>query len=180
MTAAGKKETVNLSPRKILSGDLQRAEFCRAHFRVIVIDLETTLDDILKPEYWVNCGATLKGAGQHPFPIVEVIWQDGSRYIELMVIDANNLWAKVRVLRDIDLTKQEERPALEKARKSLKKKSEASPDPDSDNPFEIKWVSPSSKYGVIRKSDGERLTEGCESKEAAEQWIEDYNKSMAE
>jgi hypothetical protein len=35
------------------------------------------------------------------------------------------------------------------------------------------------KFCVIRKSDGERLNEGLETKEAAEKWIEDYNKSMA-
>lgn len=187
MTAAAKKESVNLSPRKILSGDLQRAEFSRAHFRVIVTDLETTIDDILKPEYWVNCGATLKGSGQHPFPIIEMIWQDGSRYIELVSIDANNLWAKVKVLRDIDLRgdQRQEKPAA-KATSSPAKNTPATGAQDGEgsgeddgSPLEIKYINQHTKFCVVRKSDGERLNEGLETKEAAQEWIEAYNKSMA-
>ena len=187
MTAAAKKQSESLSPRKILSGDLQRAEFSRAHFRVIVTDLETTLDDILKPEYWVNCGATLKGNGQHPFPIIEMIWQDGSRYIELVSIDANNLWAKVKVLRDVDLrgdVRQEQKKTTPPAPATTTPDTGAQDDgagasEEDGNPLEVKYVNQHTKFCVIRKSDGERLNEGLETKEAAAQWIDDYNKSMA-
>ena len=186
MTAAEKKKET-LSPRKILAGDLQRSEYSRASYRIIVRELETSLEDILKPEYWVNCGDILKGSGLHPFPIIEMIWEDGSRYLELIVIHAAHLSAKVKVLMDVDLSgipsvKESDKPAKNtKAPENKSKDDDGSEKPDDGKPeYKVKWLSPKLLYGVVRTSDNERMTEGHETKEAAQTWLDDYLKAIAD
>lgn len=168
MTKAAAKKADKIEQRKILSGELQRAEFARANFRVIINDIETTLDDILKPEYWVNVGGVLQGNGMHPFPIVELIWADGSRYVEVIVLAARNLYAKVKVLHDVNLSASGDKQAEAK---------EVGAAMENGN-YDIKWVSPATKFAVIRKSDGERLTEGLATKQEAQQWLSNLEKAL--
>lgn len=160
-TAKKTEEKPNQPKRMVGNADLQRAEFSRAHYRIIIKDLDTTIEDILKPDYWVNVGATLAGTGNHEFPIIEIIWGDGSRYVELIVIAARNLFASVRVLRDVDLN--------EDNKKAARKEKEAM---SQGTGYKIEWVSPTVKFSVVRESDGERLTEGLATKKEAEQWLD--------
>lgn len=147
---------------KILGNDLVVATYARPDFRVIVKDPRTTLEDVLRPEYWTNVGAKLAATiKDHPFAVIEMIWDDSSKYVRLLVLDASQVWAKVKLLEFVDLTKveAEEPPA-------------ATPD------FIVKYVSPSVRWAIVRVSDGERVKAGIGSKEEAEKELSDLIKAL--
>lgn len=169
---AGLKADAAANPRpvyhKLGQADLKRAEVARPDYRIVVRDLSITLEDILRPEYWANVGALLKEAIKRwPFACVEVIWDDASRYVRLLVIDADNLWAKVKVIEDIDLDGALEEAEALRTTASL------------NNAYTIKRISPSIGWAVIRNSDQRRLKQNLGSKEEAQKWVEELQKAHA-
>lgn len=115
------------------------------------ISVEMSVDDLLKPEVWINA--------KRKFPQITVgdtiqcLKEDISRFIELFVIGTTNDTLFLKVLRDIDLNDNKE--------------------PKSNSPYEIKFLGPVKKHTIIRKSDGEELRSGISSKSEAEKWIKD-------
>lgn len=162
MTAAAQmKEKANLNVKKFLQGDLRPGEFAIMTYRIDIPE-GWTLEDILRPECWANIGAMLK---DQPFPKIECIWQDGSRFVELIVISADRLWAKVHVLRDVDLTK-----SMHEARHMH----EAVNDPR----FKIIWKGPSAKYSVIRLSDNTMIHSKAATTSEANAWLTEHIKNL--
>lgn len=149
---------------KFKDGDMQLAEFARPAYRILVPE-NYTLEDILNPACWANVGETLKGKNNALFPIVELIWRDGTRYIEVIVIAAGRLWAKVHVLRDIDLSKSTE--DVEELHQT-----------QADSRFEVKWKGPTAKFAVTRLVDKEQLHSGFATKDEANMWLSDHIKSL--
>lgn len=117
----------------------------------------TTLEEVMKPEYWAHIAAELK-AGSH----IEVVAEDGSWFAELFVVHAERLWAKMALLRKVDLvaTATEVNPA------------------DFEE-FYVKWSGPVSKFRVHRKKDKEVLRDNFETADAANAWLADHKKAMA-
>lgn len=168
---AGLKADAAANPKpvyhKLTQGDLKRAEVARPDYRVIIVNNAITLDDILIPQYWANVGNMLKEAIKRwPYPVIEVIWDDASKYVRLLVIDADSLWAKVKVIEHKDLS-----GAMQEAEKI---RSDASLTTD----YLVKRVSPSIGWCVIRNSDAKRLKTNLGSREAAEAWLSDFLKSL--
>jgi hypothetical protein len=57
----------------------------------VVLEAGTTLEDVLKPEYWKAAAAHL-----HPSDRIQVEAADGSFFAELSVRDVGKTWAKVK------------------------------------------------------------------------------------
>lgn len=155
--AKDKKPTI----RKLLGGKLKRAEHERMVYRIKPDD-GTTLEDIMKQEYWAHVGKQLR-----TMDIIEVVFQDGSRYVELLVVDSGPLWAKVAVKADIDLTAKKVEAA------------EAREQAAEDAPYKVEYRGPNDKWCVIRKSDGEKIEKGFASKEDANTHLDSFQKAMA-
>ncbi len=114
----------------------------------------TEFQDLLKTEYWTHVARQMR-----PFTVVKIVPEDLSYYAELLVTAVGPLSASMQVLRE---------PLKITANQAT-----------GDNEFEIKWVSPTRKFGVVRKSDGSMLKDGFETKERADTWRRDHSKVMA-
>ncbi len=153
---------------KVGSHELRRADIARPDYRIVVTNLAVTLDDILRPEYWANVGGLLKEAVKRwPFAVVEVIWDDASRYVRLLVIDADDLWAKVKVIEDVDLSG------------SLLEAQELRNNAALNGAYTIKRISASAGWGVIRNTDNRTIKSNMGSKEEAQHWLSDLLKAHA-
>jgi len=71
---------------------LREADYQRKVFHV-VLEANTTLDDVLSPEFWVHNTSRLKAMQK-----IEVLAQDGSWYAELIVRSVSRVTAKVAVI----------------------------------------------------------------------------------
>lgn len=139
--------------RKLLGNDLKRAEYSRPDYRVIIREQGVTPDDVLQPSYWANVGELLKSGG-HPFPIVEIIWADGSRYMRLLVVDCGPLWAKVKVLENVEFGAETADAASMAEGADIED-------------FEVVYKGPVNKWSVLRKKDQEYVLKGFEDKTRA-------------
>lgn len=127
----------------------------------IVPEAGTPFEDILKPEYWAHVAQSLR-----PWARIEVRAEDGSYFAELLVVNCGRLWAKVAVLRKVDLG--------DMASEAVP----ANPDPS----FSVMWRGPHAKHAVMRlgKAGGkEVLREGFETKDEAATWMADHIKALA-
>ena len=149
------------APRKLLSGKLKRAEFERTVYRIKPED-GTEFEDIMKPEYWAHVGRVLR-----PFDIIEVLFENGTHYVELVVVDCGDLWAKVAVKTDLNL-------ATEK-----KSADEVREEAVGNAPYSVAYKGPTVKWAVIRNSDNEYVEKGMATKAEAESWLTNYLKALA-
>lgn len=105
----------------------------------------TTLEDALKPEFWVHLGHKLRPCDQ-----LELLPEDMSFYAKVIVKDAGRLWANVALLQVVDLdpigTISQE-PMLDE--------------------YDVQWSGPHDKFRVIRKSDKTVMAKGFKSKDTA-------------
>lgn len=147
--------------RKLTAGKLKRLEFASTTYRIHPED-GTTLDDVLRPEYWAHVGEILR-----PFDKIEVVFDDGTRFTELLVLDTKRLYAKVAVLVDADLTAGK-KEAADDAKAAVEK-------PD----YTVEYKGSIAKWSVIRASDNERVKDGMASRDEAEQYLKDYLKALA-
>lgn len=84
--------------RNLHSNSIKPAEYLRQHWR-IVVDHDATLEDLKRPSFWSNVAAMLR-----PGDKIEAVWEDSSRYVELMVLMAKRLEASVMVIIDTERT----------------------------------------------------------------------------
>lgn len=150
------------SPRKIMNSDLKRADISRPDYRVVLKDNNITPEDVIRPEFFANVADTFT-KDAWPFPMVEVIWSDGSKYMRLMVISATRLTAKVRVVQFIDF-EDEAQEAFEYQDVDFK-------DPSM---YKIEFKGSIDKHVVIRLSDNEKLVTGISLKTEAREWLDKY------
>ena len=146
--------------RKLLGGKLKRAEHERMVYRVKDLDEGTEVQDIMKPEFWCHVGRVLR-----PFDLIEVLMDNGGRYVELVVMDAGPLWAKVAIKTDINLAGEKLAAAETRAEN------------EENAPYKAEWKG-GAKWCVIRQSDGEIIERGLSSKDEANKYIEQYNKVL--
>lgn len=161
----GAVHVIEKTLKKLSEFDLVLAEFARPAYRVLVSDPDITLAEICRPEYWANVGLKLKGNGQYPFAIIEMMWADGTRYVELCVVDSGPQWAKVKVLRDVDMTQ-----AMDEVQQIV--------DQSPDAGYEVKYKGPALGWCVIRLKDNQRMTEKNGTKGDAQKWLTDYLKAL--
>ena len=183
-------------PRKILMKDLKRAEISRPDYRVLIKDINITVEDVIAPEYWTNV-AEIFMKDQWPFAIIEVIWADASKYMRLLVTNTQRISAKVVILELVNLngnvfvktpiaksvaSKSEAAIKSEvEDKKSSDTVEEAKPvneDYSDIGNYDIKYKGPVKKFCVIRKSDNRDLESEVATKEEAKTWLDDYIKAM--
>lgn len=141
--------------RKMGSNKLRLAEYRRSVY-MLIPDLGVTIEDIKKPDYWSNVAASLR-PGDH----VEFLADDNSFFVEVLIIDAGQRWAKVHVLQNHQIVPVEH---VDTGIEAL---------------FDVKWGGNAAKFKVIRLSDRETLKEGLSTKLEAYAWIKDHEKAMA-
>lgn len=115
-----------------------------------------SFEDMQKPDYWSHVAAQLR-----PCARIEVICEDMSWFGELLVIDADRLWAKVAPLRFVELASKEV-PAEIAA-----------------SGYEVAYKGQEKKHVVIRQSDKAIVQEGIAKKADAEAWIKEHVKALA-
>lgn len=138
---------------KLLPSRLQIADHYRSHYGVVAED-GVSLDDLLRPEYWAHVATKLR-----KFDIIEVLPEDGSFFVELIVLQVGIGYAKVMLLREVGLEADEVLP-------------------DADGVI-VKWKGPHRKWAVIRTTDGQILRDGHEDKAAAALWAQGYAQTIA-
>lgn len=135
---------------------LRPAEQDRVVYRAYP-DTGTAYEDLLNPAYWAHTARTLKR-----FDRIEVVPEDESYYIELLVI---RVIPGGVIVKELSKTVFDE-PAMED---------------DALGDIEIKYSGPLARYRVTRKSDGIVLAEGAmvETRQMAEEFVVNYRKAMA-
>lgn len=114
----------------------------------------TRLEDILKDDFWSLVSAKFK-----PGDLIEVHAEDGTFFAELYVRAAGRNWAKVALLRNVE---------LEPVQAAI-----VSPE------FDIAWKGPHRKFSVLRLSDSQIIKDGFEAREQAADYIKSHVRAMA-
>lgn len=128
---------------KLTSNLMQQAEFARNVFHVKA-PVGITIEDITNPEFFSHVAARL-----HSGDRIELVAEDLSFFMEVIVLDARANYARVSILRQVAIA------------------APVAAGPASDT-YTIKWGSAEAKFRVIRKSDKVVMKEGFASKADAE------------
>lgn len=142
-----------LPTKRVLS--LDRFESARSKTREwdVIVPHGTALEDLLDPRFWMNVGPQLA-----QWDHLECRWEDGSRYVELIVEDRGNRYAKVAVLVDLQLQVADpEGPSLPQG-------------------YEVEYKGPHTQWVVIR--DGYPLRDKFSNRGAAMAWLGDHLRVM--
>lgn len=126
---------------KILQRHIQQADFART-VHAVTPEPGTTLDQVLKPEAWAHVAKLLKAGDK-----IEVRSADGEWFAELYVRSVTETDAHVVVLQSYKFSGEKPAPTE----------------------VDVKFRG-DKKWSVIRKADKAVLTEGLETKGAAEDW----------
>lgn len=116
----------------------------------------TPVEALLDPGFWAHVSAKMK-----PRDRIEVDAEDGSYFVELRVEDAGRLYAKVVVLRRVDLLPADAVATAETAE------------------YKIMWAGPHAKWRIIRTKDKGLVKDGIETRQAAELYLTSHAKAMA-
>lgn len=145
------------SPKLNGAGRFKQAEFVR-HIFCATPEAGTTIEQLLKPEYWANISEQLK-----PGYRIEVMPEDGEFFAELVVRSCDRTSATTMPLRVVYLN------ALPV--------SVEQPSVDADPEFYVKFRGPHAKWCVMRKSDNTPVIDRIETQELALREMSDYVKS---
>lgn len=108
----------------------------------------TTIEQMLDPAYWAHTSRRLR-----PLDRLEAVSEDGSWYAEFIVLSQGDNWARVHVLRRVEL---------------------ADSTPIEDANHEVKWGGPARNFMVVRRSDSAILVKDLASAQVAGDWIRDF------
>lgn len=133
---------------KINETRMQLGEQARNVHRVIAV-AGTTLEQILKPEYWSHVAKNRLRI----YDLIEVLIEDGSAYYEFLVVSVGRTEAHVALKSQMDLHKVSQGVLT-------------------PSDYSIKWSGPHTKHRVLRGTDV--VKDGFESKEHAEQWLQNH------
>ena len=139
----------SVNPKRFKLADYER------NLWVITTEADTTLDDVLKNDYFAHCAAQMK-----PFDRIEVRNDEEKYYAELLVRSAGKNWAVCIVLTHLDL---EPKAVAE--------------EPESPD-YKVGWAGPHQKFRVIRLTDNQVVHQGCDTKEAANAWLAEHLKAI--
>ena len=137
-------------------GRVRLAEYERQDWVVNAAD-GTTIEDIQDPAYWALIASQFK-----PYDHIEVRSEDGTWIAELVVMGCDRTWARVHLKNVFKLTSAD--VAMTQAA-SIK--------------HEVFWRGPQHKWAVKRLSDNEVLRNECPTRDEAEKWLKEYEKSIA-
>lgn len=142
--------------RKLIVPRFKNAEFERVIYQACP-EAGVTFEEVCEPAFWSHVAEKLK-----PSDRIEVLAEDGSYFAELLVVDAGRLYAKVAVLRFVELSS----PDVAGIEKTLAE-------------FKVEFKGPTLKHVVIRLSDNQIVQDGIARKIDAEEWIREHVKALA-
>lgn len=143
------KREVTLSPSR-----MQLSEYLRNDW-VVTAEQGTTRDDIVNPAYFAHMAQQMKA-----YDHVEVRVDDGSWLAELLVLQVERNWVRVRILTHYELadnTSQDSAPSV----------------------YETAWKGPHLKWSVLRKSDNENIKSGFVDRVSADAALRDLERLAA-
>lgn len=147
---AEKKEQPALHPNRITAGE-QAFVLYRA-----IVPSETTLDDLKRSAFWAHVAQMLR-----PGYLIQVMPDNRSYFVELLVVDAGAQFAKVAVLREVKLE------VLQAG---------ASP---AFPGFSVEYAGDHERWRVIRESDRKVLKANQGSQADAFTWLTNHLKALA-
>lgn len=141
-------ETKNSLPKdhRLEPGRFQLAEYGQRHI-IVKCEQGVTLEYLKDPAYWANFGHMMS-----PWDIIQARTDDGTLWAELLVLSCGRAWARVHVLRHVDLTTADVDQSSAATQTSYK----------------YAFRGPR-KHSIVR-SDGEVMVEGKETKAEALAW----------
>jgi hypothetical protein len=116
----------------------------------------TSLEDALKPEFWINFAKRLRPCDQ-----IELIPEDMSFFATVLVVDADSFGANVKVIHSIDLDAD-----------VIAQQSQTSE-------YDVRWGGPHDKFRVVRKSDNAVISKGHQNKTLAFQYVNNMRPKAA-
>ena len=136
------------SIRKLSEADLSLTQSLQI-FYTATPPVGTTREDMLKPIFWSHVARKLR-----PMSEIRAMPKGGEWYGIYLVLYADQTQAQLKELEFYTLDTLTE------------------PDAESD-PYLVKWISPPSKWGVVRKADKVTVKDGFANKDAAIAWKRD-------
>ena len=145
---------------KLMPTELQQGEFALLTW-VVTPEIGTTIETVLKPEYWSHVAKSLK-----PWHRIEVRDPGFGWIAYLRVKDAGAQWANVHLEGIVELARKAAPavPPLEM--------------PDTSD-FEIKWRGPVARWSIIRVVDKVTMVENIKHKDEAIVWLRSYLAKVA-
>lgn len=125
------------------------------HDREVRVPHGTVPDDLLRPEFWAIYGQHVGRMDR-----IHILWDDGTHYARVLVIDQGVGFIKAHILESHSLEASSETYAPQSA-------------------MRIEWKGVGEKYSVIRNSDQVMLRNGFRNRDLAEQWVREYLKTIA-
>ena len=141
---------MKLDPIRIKATDHEVTDFSAT------VEMGTTPEQIFSPEFFAHVAPKLT-----PYSKIRVRTDDGSWYMELLVLSVGRTWAKCVPLFQISLTSED--VDLTEA--------------ETNDKYKVMFRGPHLKWSVSRKEDGAVLREQMESKRDAETWLREYIKA---
>jgi hypothetical protein len=135
-------------------GRIRLAEYDRQDW-VANAEEGTTIDDIKEPAYWALIASQFK-----PYDHIEVRAEDGTWIADLVVMGCDRTWARVHVKNVHKLTSGD--VSMSQASK-----------------HEVFWRGPQHKWAIKRTADHEVVKNECATREEAEKWLKEYEKTIA-
>lgn len=118
----------------------------------------TTPEQLLDPEFWTHVSGKLK-----PNDRIDVRPLDGAFFMELLVLSANRLHARVAPLIHVDL--EAVNP-------------EDMESPSASSGYAIRWVNPVAKFRITRLSDRKTVREGFDTRDQAAGHLAEYLQAL--
>lgn len=141
-----------MADKQLLPGMIQQAEQVCNRWRITITN-DTSSEDVVKPVFWGHIAKMLRSGD-----IVEVVSEDQTRFMELMVLWSRRTEACVAVLRDQVL-------------KRAAKVEEIVGD------YQIVFRGQRAKYGVMRGKDV--VKDGFETEDLAKEFLSVHLKNLA-
>ena len=128
---------------------LEQSEYARTIYR-ITPGPSIKKEDLIDPDYWAHVALGLR-PGDH----VEAVPEDRHYYAELFVLASAKNWAKVKLMRYVELIEDN--------------------DDSVEEGFDVKWAG-RAKWRVLRGQDV--LSEGHDTKPQAMGWLAEHKKDI--
>lgn len=145
--------------RKISEARFKPSDFVSKNF-TIVVESGTTMEDIMKPEYFCHVAKYLEVGNE-----IKVMSDDMSLYARLIVLNSTNVSARVFALEYHDLSDAET--------------SVSALGVVTSEDYEVVFRGIHSKWSIVKKDGGQVVIDGLDDRRTAERELAGYLKSMA-
>lgn len=153
MSEADNVTPIKRQTRKLAQARIKSKEIVQNSW-VAFIPHSDTVEDVTNPEYFQHFAANLR-----PGDEIKCLWDDMTRYVDLLVISAARLHATVAIITNTDLGSVSKAPADDYADKLY-----------------VKYRGRYHQYAVM--NDAEVLQHGFDTQDAATLWMRDYRKNI--